>query len=128
MGEYNVTSIKQFLSFWHKIALLQSIQLHVQVHCYKYAIIITNGMNVDDKAKVDRILAQDDIIIPDSSPKLLGAVGLPQFMLYAQRGACREGSNRRVRSEGDSCQGSPPCLSRGYGCGYKTMLHLMLQY
>ena len=32
------------------------------------------------------IMAQDDILGPDSSPELLGAVSLPQFVLYAQRG------------------------------------------
>ena len=46
-------------------------------------------MNVDDEAKVDCILAQADILadilVPDSSPELLGAVRLPQFMLYAYR-------------------------------------------
>ena len=42
-------------------------------------------MNIDDKAEVDRILAQADILVPDSSPELLGAVGLPQFTLYAYR-------------------------------------------
>ena len=52
----------------------------------QYAIINTNDMNIDDKVKVDRILAQADILVPDSSPELLGAVGLSQYTLYAQRG------------------------------------------
>ena len=44
-------------------------------------------MNVGDEAEVDRILAQADIFVPDSSPVLLGAVRaeLPQFTLYALR-------------------------------------------
>ena len=43
-------------------------------------------MNIDDKAEGDRILAQADILVQDSSSELLGAVGLPEFMLYARRG------------------------------------------
>ena len=58
----------------------------IQVCYYQYAIINTNGMNVDDEVEVDRILAQTDILVPGSSPELLGAVGLPQYTLYAQRG------------------------------------------
>ena len=53
---------------------------------YSYAIISTNGMNVSNEIEVGRILVQADILVPDSSPKLLGAVGLPQFTLYVQRG------------------------------------------
>ena len=49
-------------------------------------MINTNGMNVDDEAEVDCILAQADILIPDFSPEKLVAVGLPEFMLYTQRG------------------------------------------
>ena len=63
------------------MALLQSVQLQDL-----YAIINTNGMNVVDEAEVDRILVQVDLLVPDSSPELLGAVGLWQFMLYVQGG------------------------------------------
>ena len=35
---------------------------------------------------MDHILAQADLLIPDCSPELLGAVGLPQYMPYEQRG------------------------------------------
>ena len=66
---YNVTSIKRFAPLWHKMALLQSTQL--QVRYYEYAIIDTNGTNVDDEAEVDCVLTQADILIPESSPKLL---------------------------------------------------------
>ena len=50
--------------------------------------INTNGINVDDEAEVDHTLAQANIFASDSPPELLGGdrVGLPQFMLYAQRG------------------------------------------
>ena len=53
---------------------------------FKWVVIDTNGMNVDNKAKVHCILVQADKLVQDSSPELLGAVGLPQFTLYAQRG------------------------------------------
>ena len=43
-------------------------------------------MNVNNEAEVDCILVQADILVPESSPELLGAVGLPQFTLYAQGG------------------------------------------
>ena len=43
-------------------------------------------MNIDNEAEVDLILEEAYILVPDSSPKLLGAVGLLQFTLYAQRG------------------------------------------
>ena len=87
-------------------------------------------MNVDDEDEVDHILAQANKFVPDSAPELLGAVraGLPQFMLYAQRGsmAPRAGSNGRWRIGRDPCQGS--CLSHGYGCGCETLPHAKLQY
>ena len=43
-------------------------------------------MNIDDEAEVDLILVKAYILVPDSSPKLLGAIGLQRFTLYAQRG------------------------------------------
>ena len=49
-------------------------------------MINTNGMNVDDEDEVDRILVQADILVPDFSLEEMGTVGLPQFMLYAQKG------------------------------------------
>ena len=71
-------------------------------------MINTNGMNVDDEDEVDCILAQADILVPDSSPEKMGTAGLPQFTLYAQKGwhAPRQGNNSRVQTERDSCQGS----------------------
>ena len=63
-------------------------------------------MNIDDEVKVDHILAQADKLVPDSSPELLGAVGLPQFALYAQK---RWHPKRGVTAE---C-GSEGTLSRG---------------
>ena len=43
--------------------------------CAKIAIV-TNDMNVDDEAEVDHILVQaDDVLVPDTLPELLGAVG-----------------------------------------------------
>ena len=42
-------------------------------------------MNIDDKAKLDHILVQANIFIPESPPEPLGAVRLAQFMLYVQR-------------------------------------------
>ena len=41
-------------------------------------------MNIDDE--VGRILAQTDILVPHSLAKVLAAVGLPHYMLYAKRG------------------------------------------
>ena len=38
-------------------------------------------MNVDDKVEVGRILEQTD-----SLTEVLGAIGLPQYMLYVRRG------------------------------------------
>ena len=66
------------------MALLYIVQ--PQVGHYYCTIINTNGMNVDDKAKVDHILVPADIFVPDSSPELLEAVrvGLSQFTLYVQ--------------------------------------------
>ena len=69
-------------------------------------------MNVDNKAKVDHILLQvgAGIHVPDSSPELLKAVGLPQFTLYVQMGLHLE------RGAMDKCgstwtfPGVPPCL------------------
>ena len=66
-------------------------------------------MNINDEAEVDRILAQVDILVPGSSPELLGAVGLPQFTLYAQR---RFGPERGATAE---C-GSKETLARGPLC------------
>ena len=43
-------------------------------------------MNVDSETEVNCILPQADILVPDSSPELLGAVGLPQYTLYVQKG------------------------------------------
>ena len=43
-------------------------------------------MNVDDEVEVDRILAQTNLLVPDSLTEVLGAVGLPQYTLYAKRG------------------------------------------
>ena len=45
-------------------------------------------MNVGDEAKVDRILAQADTFIQESSPELWGAVqaGPLQFTLFEQKG------------------------------------------
>ena len=80
-----------------------------------------NSMDVVNEAKVDCILAQAHIFIPDSFLKLLGAVlvGFSQLMLYGQRGsvAPQDGSNNRVRIKLDSCQESCSCLSRNYVCG-----------
>ena len=42
-------------------------------------------MNVDDGVEVDCILVQADTLVQDSSLDLLGAVRLPQYMVYAQR-------------------------------------------
>ena len=59
--EYNVNSIKRFAQLWHKMALLWSMQLGV---CYYlYAIINTNGMNVDDEVELSHTctLARTDI-------------------------------------------------------------------
>ena len=38
------------------------------------------------KVEVGRILAQNDILVPDSLTEVLGAIGLPQYKLYAKRG------------------------------------------
>ena len=43
-------------------------------------------MNVDNEVEVDRILAQTNLLVPDSLTEVLGAVGLPQYTLYAKRG------------------------------------------
>ena len=48
-------------------------------------MIYTHRMNVDDEVEVDQALLQADILVPDSLPQLLGAVGLPQYTLYVQR-------------------------------------------
>ena len=86
-------------------------------------------MNVDKEVEVDRILVQADILIPDSSPELLGAVGLPQYIRYMRRGdGTPRGEQRPVWIGGDPLQGSPLRLLRGYGCGCKMLPHLMLQY
>ena len=50
------------------------------------APINTNGMNVDDEVEEDCILAQIDMLVPDSSTEVLGAVILPQYMQYGKRG------------------------------------------
>ena len=57
--EYNLNSIKRIAHLWHKMALLQSMQL--QVGYYQYTINNTDGMNVDDEVEVGRILVQTDI-------------------------------------------------------------------
>ena len=51
-------------------------------------------MNVDDKVEVDCILEQADTFVPDSSPELFRAVGLPQYTLYAQRDGTPTGEQR----------------------------------
>ena len=85
--------------------------MQLYMRYYQYVIINTNSMNVDDEVEVGRILARTDLqLVPDSLTKALGAVGLPQYTLYAKRGWHPE----RI-GEG-SFQGSPPRLSRGYGC------------
>ena len=66
-------------------------------------------MNVDDKVKVDHILAQADVpvLIQDSSPELLGAVGLPQFTEYVRK-------ERRHPKRGTLAEcGSEGTLARG---------------
>ena len=71
-------------------------------------------MDVVNEAKVDCILEQAHIFIPDSFLELLGAVlvEFSQLMLYGQRGsvAPQEGSHNRVRIRLHSCQESRSCL------------------
>ena len=82
-------------------------------------------MNADDEAKVDCIQAQADKLIQDSSPELLGAVGLPQFMLYAQRGFhLKRGAMAECGLKETLARGPPPCFS----CGCITLSCLTLQY
>ena len=45
-------------------------------------MISTNGMNVDDEVELSRILAR---IVTDSITKVLGAFGLPQYTLNAEK-------------------------------------------
>ena len=69
-------------------------------------------MNVNDEAEVDRIFAEADIVVPDSSPGLLGAVRPSTIDAVRAEGmAPREGSNGGVRIGWDSCQGPPPSVS-----------------
>ena len=69
--------------------------MQLQERYYQYAIIITNVMTVDDKVEVGRILAPTDIFVPDSLTEVLGAVGLPQYTLYAKRGRHSERGTTR---------------------------------
>ena len=98
---------------------------------FKQAIINTNGMNVDDKVEVDCILEKADILIPDSSHELMGAVGIYTIYMYAvcaEEIEPQEGSNRKMRIGGDSFQGSPPSHSNVYWCRCKTLPRVALQY
>ena len=74
--EYNASSIKRFA---HLIITLNGLAM-------KWPIITKNVMTVDDEIEVGRILAKTDIPVPDSFTEVLGAVALPQYTLYAQRG------------------------------------------
>ena len=57
-------------------------------------MINTNGITSTTKpSQSDRILAQANLIVPDSSPELLKAVGLPQFTLYINVGPLARGSH-----------------------------------
>ena len=79
-------------------------------------------MNVDDEAELDRILAQVDIFVPDSSPELLGAVlaGRPQFTLYAQRGKHPEQeATAECGSEGTLARGPLPVFHVAMGVDVK---------
>ena len=83
-------------------------------------------MNVNDEAEVDCILAQADILVPDSLPNLLGAVGLSQCTLYMQRGwSLARGATAKCRLEG-TLPGAPPCLTHSYGSGCIMLSHLTL--
>ena len=63
-------------------------------------------MNVYDEVELSRILAR---IVPDSSTKVLGAFGLPQYTLYAKKewhlGLIRETKFRPER--GATAEGVP---------------------
>ena len=66
-------------------------------------------MNMNDKVEVGHVLAQAGILKLDSSPELLGAIGLPQYMytLYAQREWHPErGATTECRSEETLSRGS----------------------
>ena len=59
-------------------------------------------MNVDDEVEVGRTLEQTDIatavFVPNSLIEVLEAVGLPQYMLYAKRGATALCASREALS------------------------------
>ena len=66
------------------------------------------------------------ILVPDSLQELLEDVGLSQYALYVQRGWHPKRGQVQIR--GGTFQGSPLHPSCGYGCEFKTLPLLMLQY
>ena len=80
-------------------------------------------MNVSDKDEVDRILALADIIVPDSSPELLGVVRTStNDAKYAEGMAPREGSGGGVRIGGDLCQDQSTLHSSKSGLGLPSLV------
>ena len=69
-------------------------------------------MDVEDYAELDRILEQVELLEPETSPELVGAVGTPtkDATVSAEGLAPREGGDSRLWNGGDSCQGSSPSL------------------
>ena len=96
---------------------------YYKVRNYKYAIISTNGMNVDDEVELSRILAR---IVPDSLTKVLGVFDFHHTrcmrkLNFALKGDWRRSLNSetKFRPERGLEEESPLRLSHGYGCGCK---------
>ena len=95
-----------------------------EVHNYKCATInmlslIQPTPNVDNEAEVDRILVQADILVPDSPPELLGAVGLSHFVLYMY--IYMQGGWHRERGATEEC-GPEGTLARNLLCVFHVAM------
>ena len=87
-------------------------------------------MNIDDKVELSRIQA---CIVPDSLTKVLETFRLPHHTLYVKKGMApglRETKFHPERGATAECgleeKESPLQLSRGYGCGCRTLPRLTL--